>query len=143
FTVTLSNPNASIVTVNFQTRNGTATAGVDYLAQAGQLVFAPGVVSQTITVPVIGDTAFEGNETFFVDLTGASGITPPPPPTVSGTGTITNDDAAPTLRINDVAQVREGNTATFTVTLSAAAGVDVLVNFATADGPGPNPATAG
>ena len=54
-----------------------------------------------------------------------------------GIGTITNDDAAPTLSINDVA-VAEGNAGTttlgFTVTLSAASGQTVTVGYATANG---------
>ena len=54
-----------------------------------------------------------------------------------GIGTITNDDARPTLSINDVA-VAEGNAGTttlgFTVTLSAASGQTVTVGYATANG---------
>ena len=60
-----------------------------------------------------------------------------------GVGTITDDDAAPTLSINDVT-VTEGNTgtvnATFTVTLSAASSQQVTVNFATADNTAIQPA---
>ena len=52
-------------------------------------------------------------------------------------GTITDDDAAPTLTIDDVT-VAEGNSgtmnATFTVTLSAASGQTVTVDYATANG---------
>ena len=54
-----------------------------------------------------------------------------------GQGTITDDDPTPSLSINDVT-VTEGNTgttsATFNVTLSAASGQTVIVNYATADG---------
>ena len=60
-----------------------------------------------------------------------------------GVGTITDDDAAPTLSINDVT-VTEGNTgtvnATFMVTLSAASSQHVTVNFATADNTAIQPA---
>src|SRR5207248_2383831 len=76
------------------------------------------------------------NETFTVTLSSPSGATIADG---SGTGTITNDDQAalPTLRINDIS-VTEGNSgtksATFTVTLSAAANGPVTVNFATANG---------
>src|SRR5262249_35148659 len=51
-------------------------------------------------------------------------------------GTITDDDAAPSVSIGDVT-VSEGNAgttpATFNLTLSAASGKQILVNFATAD----------
>jgi len=60
-----------------------------------------------------------------------------------GVGTITDDDGAPTLSIND-ATVTEGNTgttnATFTVTLSSASGNTVTVNYATANGTATAPA---
>ena len=53
-----------------------------------------------------------------------------------GLGTITNDDAIPTLSINNVTAL-EGNSGTtpfvFTVTLSAASGQTVTVDFATAN----------
>ena len=54
--------------MNYATANGTATAGSDYTATSGTLTFNPGVTSQTISVPIINDTAVEGNETFTVTL---------------------------------------------------------------------------
>jgi len=41
------------VTVDFATADSTATAGVDYVTTFGTLTFAPGEMSQTITVEVI------------------------------------------------------------------------------------------
>jgi hypothetical protein len=73
FTVALSEPSPTPVTVNFSTRNGTAQAGSDYVATSGTLTFAPGEVTKQITVQVIGDTVAEEIEVFFVDLTSASG----------------------------------------------------------------------
>jgi uncharacterized repeat protein (TIGR01451 family) len=91
FTVTLSGQSAQTVTVNYATANGTATAGSDYTATSGTLTFNPGVTSLPISVPVAGDTSFEGNETFTVNLSTASNATISNP---TGTGTITNDDGA-------------------------------------------------
>ena len=134
FTVTLSNASSQAITVNFATANGTATAGSDYTATSGALTFAPGVTTQTITVPVIGDTLNELDETFTVNLSAPANATLA---TATGTGNILNDDAVPTLSINNVSQ-NEGNAGTtpfvFTVTLSAASGQPVTVNFATANG---------
>jgi Calx-beta domain len=82
-----------------------------------------------------GDTTVEPNETFMVNLSGASGATIL---NSQGVGTITNDDSAglPTLSISDFS-VNEGNSGTtlanFTATLSAAAASTVTVNYATAD----------
>jgi CSLREA domain-containing protein len=92
FTVTLSAASASAVTVAFATADGTATAGSDYTATSGTLTFNPGVTTQTITVSVIGDTIPEPNETFLVNLSGATNATIA---VAQGIGTIVNDDAVP------------------------------------------------
>ena len=44
------------MTVQYATANGTATAGSDYTATSGTLTFTPGQLTQTVTVPVLGDT---------------------------------------------------------------------------------------
>jgi hypothetical protein len=91
FTVNLSSTYSQPITVNYSTADGTATAGSDYTACSGcNVIIAAGQTSGTITVPVSGDTQFEGNETFFVNLTSASAgnITDS-----QGQGTITNDDS--------------------------------------------------
>ena len=136
FTVTLSAASAPAVTVNFATSNGTATAGSDYVATSGTLTFAPGVLTQTITVNVNGDTTVEPDEAFLVTLSAPVNATIA---IAQGTGTIVNDDAAvvlPTLSINNVLQ-NEGNSGltqfVFTVTLSAASATPVTVNYATSD----------
>jgi len=93
---------------------------VDYVSQTGTLNFAASETSKQITVAVCGDTVFEANETFFVNLSNASGATITDN---QGLGTITNDDSAPTLAINDVtaAEGNSGTTAfTFTVTKTGA-----------------------
>jgi hypothetical protein len=94
FTVTRSGGSAAF-DVNYATANGTATtADGDYVAKSGVLHFAAGVNTQTISVVVNGDTKIEANETFSVNLSGATGGA-----TVShaqGVGTIVNNDAAPT-----------------------------------------------
>jgi len=89
FPVTLSSAPSSAVTVNYATSNVTATAGSDYDSRAGTLTFGPGQTSNTISVPIHGDTAVEGNETFAVDLTGAVGATISQAHAI---GTILNDD---------------------------------------------------
>lgn len=122
------------VSFDIATANGTATAGSDYVAQAltGQTI-AAGSSSATFTVLVNGDTLHEPNETFFATVSNVTGATVADG---QGTGTIVNDDAVPSLSINDTT-VTEGNagtvTATLTVTLSAVSGQTVTVNYATAN----------
>ena len=134
FTVTLSASSGQIVTVNYATANGTATAGSDYVSGSGTVTFPAGATTQTLTVAVNGDALDEPNETFFVNLSNATNATIADN---QGQGTITDDDATPAITINDVS-VTEGNAGTvnanFTVTLSAASGQQVTVNYATADG---------
>ncbi|HEV2721809.1 MAG TPA: ELWxxDGT repeat protein [Thermoanaerobaculia bacterium] len=73
FTVTLSSPAASPVTVDYATSDGTAHAGSDYDAVSGTLTFAAGETSKTIDVAVHGDTTPANNRTFFVTLRNAAG----------------------------------------------------------------------
>ena len=145
FTVTLSAAAAANVTVAFATSNNTATdgpgvGGTDYVPTAGTLTFAPGVLTRPITVQVIGDINDEANENFRVNLSGATNATIAD---AVGVGTITDDDATPSLATAAVTVTESTATATFTVTLSAASGRTVTVNYATADGTAIAGGTAG
>ena len=73
FTVSLSRASTSTITVNYATQDGTATAGQDYTSKSGMLTFAVGERTKTITVNLINDSIDEGNETFLVNLSNASG----------------------------------------------------------------------
>jgi hypothetical protein len=76
FFVTLSAPSEKEARGNFATADGTATtADNDYVAKSGTLAFAPGQTSKSIPVTVKGDKKKEVNETFFVNLTGATNAT--------------------------------------------------------------------
>ena len=133
FTVTLSAPSTQTVTVEFATANGTATSGSDYTAATGTLTFAPGDTSEPVTISLSGDTLDEVDETFTVTLTNPANATLG---TAVATGTIIDDDATPSLSIDDVSRA-EGSagstTAQFTVTLSQVSGRTVTVNYATAN----------
>jgi hypothetical protein len=54
------------VSVEFATADGSAHAGRDYQATAGDIVFPPGVVARAVEVRVTGDTTAQGDRTFFV-----------------------------------------------------------------------------
>ena len=87
-------------TVNYATSDGSATAGADYTATTGTLTFADGVDTQSFTVPLINDTAIEGDETVTLTLSGATAgalIGTPNPATL----TILSDDA-PVLLLNEL-----------------------------------------
>jgi hypothetical protein len=68
FTVSLSPPSQSTVTVSWATDNGSAAAPFDYTASGGSLTFAPDETARTVAVPVVGDALVEPDETFTVAL---------------------------------------------------------------------------
>lgn len=133
FTVSLSNTSSQTVTVNFATAGNTATSGTDFVAASGTLTFTPGQTSQPLSVTVNGDTTFEPDESFNVNLSSATNASIADS---QGVGTITNDDTQPSISINDVS-VFEGDSGTssagFTVSLSNASSQTITVNFATAN----------
>jgi len=141
-TVTLSPAAADTVTVSYEgsPANPPATGGaacggaVDFVNPVGIVQFDPGVVSQSISVVVCGDTVDEPNEKFRVRLFNPAGATIA---VSQGPVTITDDDdpgaALPTLSIDD-ATYDEGNvgsvTTAFNVVLSPSSDQPVTVEVA-------------
>jgi len=136
FTITKTGATALNASVDYETVNGSATAPSDFTAiTTTNVVFLPADTTKQFTVLVNGDTTFETNEAFTVHLSNAVNAAIAD---ADGTGTITNDDAQPTLSINNVS-LNEGDIGTtdfaFTVTKAGnATELPVTVNFATADG---------
>jgi hypothetical protein len=89
FTLTLSGPSAFTTRVRYETADGSAVAGSDYSTRSGEVVFAAGVTTRTVSVPVIGDTVAEPDETFFVNLHTPVNLTIAD---VQAVGTILNED---------------------------------------------------
>ncbi|MCW6190343.1 hypothetical protein, partial [Klebsiella pneumoniae] len=95
--VTLSNPSSTPTTYSFSLTDGSATAGSDYTASltytsgaadeatTGQLTGPAGVTGLTVSYPTTQDNVYEPAETTNLTIGG-----------VIGTGTISNDDLAPT-----------------------------------------------
>ena len=73
FPVTLDKASGEAVTVEYQTVAGTAGAGTDYTAATGTLTFLAGSRREVIEVATIEDQEGEADETFRVELSGASG----------------------------------------------------------------------
>ena len=143
FTVTLSAPTLTKTPVQYDTANGTATAGSDYTAKTGTVSIPAGASMAKISIPVKGDgVPGEGTETFSVRLlgTGTSGV---PIDRDKGTGRIIDDDTVPVTGVSvGDALVVEGDTGvktvTLNVTLSASQPTNTLVRYHTLD----NTATA-
>ena len=131
FVVTRAVAGTQTINLGYATADGTAIAGHDYLPGSGNMVFSPGELQQTIAVAVKGSKLYEGDKTFFLNVTDPAGATG------SGTGTIQNANLPPAVSIGNVS-LKEGNSGTtkfnFVVSLSAASGAPATVVYATADG---------
>lgn len=133
FNVRLSAPSSLTSTVFYATTDGTATAGVDYVATNGVLTFAPGITNQIVSVSLIPDFLSESNETLFVNLSAPTNLELNK---TMGTGIITDNDGVPGISVNDVTVV-EGDSgvtmAVFTVRLSGPSGKITSVGYSTAN----------
>ena len=87
-TATLSSAFSQDVRVDYTTQDGTAEVGSDYTAQSGSLIFAPGTTTQTLSIPVMGDTVQENTETFRLVFSNPQNLNVNGPSTLY----ITNDD---------------------------------------------------
>ena len=138
FRVSLNTESTEVVTVDYSTFDGTATAGSDYRATGGTLTFEPGDTRKTVTVPVLDDSDVEGNETFKVRLSDARNATLGDQ---EATGTIRDDESddplppsgLPELAIYDVAVAEDAGSAVFRVGLSAESDQAVTVAYRTSD----------
>lgn len=133
FTVTLVPTTTQVVSVTYATADGSAIAGNDYTATGGSLVFGVNEITKTISIPILGDTVDESDETFTVILSNpinAELID------AVGLGAIVDDDGLSSLTIAD-ATVQEGDSGTiiaaFDVTLSPATESAIAVDYATAN----------
>ena len=71
-TVTRDGGNLDLkVLVDYQTEDGTASGGNDYISASGTLIFGPGERHKTITLEVLDDDVFEEDEHFYVRLSNA------------------------------------------------------------------------
>jgi hypothetical protein len=144
FTVTKTGATAVDATVDYATQDcvtnpatggGSCGAGVDYVTTSGPLTFAPGETEKKVTVQVCGDTDFEPDEDFFLNLSNPGGATLDDD---QAEGVISNDDAdttpAVSFSIDDVTQA-EGNSGTtaFTFNVTKTGAGAASVDFATQD----------
>ncbi|HEX2052598.1 MAG TPA: CAP domain-containing protein [Actinomycetota bacterium] len=89
FKLSLSHLTDAPVRVNYATRNGTATAGSDYVAESGQARIAAGNRTASVAIEIVKDRHVEPNEFLFLDISGPiNGVVLDG----TGVGTILNDD---------------------------------------------------
>jgi Calx-beta domain len=145
-TFTLSRQAGAVGAVAYtvDTAAGTATEGTDYSGVHTTVSFPDDTgggtdVTRTIVVHTTGDTTYENDETFHLDVKPSGGGA-----TIeSAMGTILDDDAAPTYTLSNNGPVNEAaGTATITATLTQASGKVSTIPVQTVDGVGPNGALA-
>jgi len=137
FGVTRTGNTSGALTVQYATSNGTATPAADYSAAVGSVTFADGETTKNIVVQLNNDTLDEFDETVLLTLSDFNATGPSFGSLSAAILTITDDDAPPSISIND-ATVVEGNSGapvrSFTLTLSAASGKPIAVNVTSTGG---------
>ena len=120
FVVSLSPSSVQTVTVGYATANGTAEASLDYTGTSGTLTFGPGATARTIAVAVIDDELKEEKESFALELSEPwNARLLGSVEKLSGSATITDDDAEPEITSGSALTVAEGRTAIPSGQLSA------------------------
>jgi hypothetical protein len=99
------------VSVSYHTSDKTARAGIDYLATAGTVTFAPGEYVKTISIPTIDDGAYGYGGKYFSLVAAADGATVPAP---TQDVFIQDAESEPVISVADV-RVNEGDDASGTV----------------------------
>ncbi len=137
FVVSLSAPGIAQVSVNYSTASTTATNSSDYLALNGTLVFASGVTSQTVRIPLLNNTSVEGIESFSLQLSNPVNAVVGKPfgnATIVDNDTLADTQNVASLSVRDVMVDEGAGTATFTVLLDKAASNSFSVAYTTANG---------
>ncbi len=122
--------------VSFDVNTGFASAsGADFTPVTGiRRTISAGSSSVTVLVGTTDDAIFEASETFTTTISAISNADTGAPGTLTGTGTITDNDTAPTISIAAATPITEGQPAVFNVTLSAPSGLNATFNVNTTAG---------
>ena len=90
FIVRIGELSDKTVRIDYATRDDSAVAGVDYVAQSGTLTFPPGELSRLVTVSILDDSAQENVESFYLDFSNPVNVSFDS----SAKGTIRDDDTS-------------------------------------------------
>ena len=134
FLVELDEASTVPITVDWETRAGSAEADVDYTAASGTLTFAAGDTEETITVALIDDAIHEENvEEFTVHLSGTDDALVTLGRS-SVLGRIIDRDRATITVAEETTVDEDAGTVTLTLTASASASAAYMIDYATENG---------
>jgi Ca2+-binding RTX toxin-like protein len=107
-TLTLSQPNANLVTVDYATADDTAIKAFDYIAKTGTIEFQPGETQKSIDIEIRDDDIVESDESFLVKFTNSRFATLPRDTVVV---TIKDNDIAntPPYVVTAIPDIKQGN----------------------------------
>ncbi len=136
FPITLTGATGVTVSAHYATADGTAlVSNNDYLATSGTVTFIAGQTSRTVVVQIVGDTTYEPDETFTLQLSAPVNASLKTP---SATGTLINDDLVSRSVVVLDASVAEGASGTTTLTVmlqvSGTSALPGSVHYTTQDG---------
>jgi hypothetical protein len=126
YAVTVTGTSSTATSIPFTLGGGSAAVG-DYGSPtfsngvtlvAGNVVIPPGVTSFSVTLPTVNDTVAEPNETVPLVIGG-----------VTGTGTITDNDSAPTIASISSPTVVEGNDLVYNVVVTGTSSTSTSIPF--------------
>ena len=118
FTVSLSAPSATDVTVEVVAVGITATEGVDFLTRSGTVTILAGATSKDVFVFSVADLDVEVDETLRLDLSSPTGALPSA--AMTATGRILDDDDPAVSLPSAPLSVTEGSSVQVTATLDQA-----------------------
>src|SRR5205814_2110054 len=132
--VGLSAASEKTITVQYATSNGTATASSDYTAAKIGRASSRGETAKTFAVSIANDTTDEDDETVSLTLSSPSNVSLGSPS--AATLTIQDNDDPPTVGVSasGFAVGEAGGSGVISVSLSAASGKTITIQYATSNG---------
>ena len=139
FVVSLDKVSGQVVRFDYETADGTAVAGADYVPARGSAQITPGATEFRIAVRLVGDVVHEAHEYFSLRVFNVMHALPS---SLSAQGSVLDDDP-PVLRISDGFGVEGGGPIVFRVGLTALRDPSDPVSFVYETLPRGGSATAG
>ncbi|KJV05407.1 Calx-beta domain-containing protein [Methylocucumis oryzae] len=135
FVISLDKPNTDVVSVNYQTGNGTAIFNNDGVGNSGTLRFAPGETLATVRIAITNDSTLEATENFNLQLS-----TPSANAVINrnvGVATIFDNDAetgTPIAAVSSVVVDEAEGVVSFVVTLDKPSTNVITMDYASQNG---------